>query len=882
LFDPASVAVLHDAAHAAFARRIAEQIRAGGYAGSVELLGNVLAGKRGVLSRKREARPPPAGIDLVLVAVAPENLEAALTAIGAQHARSAVVLPTGVSARSVAEVRDALRGLGMPVLGPNALGLQRPHLKLNSGLTGPLAAPGGLALVSQSGALTAAVLAWASERGVGFSAVVTLGEQAVVELANVFDFLATDPLTESIVVYVEGVINARSFMSALRFAASTKPVIVLKAGRNPEGERAAQSHSDVLVGEDTVFEAALRRAGAVRVGTFAQLISAAQCLAARYRPFGARIALVSNGGGPAVLAADHAARARLRVQPLRAATREALSRALPGENAPDNPIDLGEAARAVEFERALAILLADTEVDGILVLVAPKAATEGEAVAAALSRAASSAGKPLFVTWLGDSRPVRATLAAARIPLFRTPEAAMDAFGNIAQFYRNQQLLRATPQPLVDWRTPRVKSARILIEAALAERRQTLTEGESKALLAAFDVAVTQTVTARSALEAMTIAEQLGYPVVLKVNSADLTHKSDAGGVLLNIRSGEEVRRLYTEMLAEVARAAPAARIDGINVQSMSGKRHGREVAVGVTQDALFGPVITFGAGGTQIELIADHTAELPPLNRFLARQMIERARVFATLGEHRGHPPVDLAALERLLRAISELVCEFPEIAALDVNPVIVDHEGAIAVDARVVLREAPLATRGKYSHLTILPYPGQLTEEVALGEGGYRIRAIRPEDAEPLQAFMRGLSDETRYYRFVQAIRELPQPMLARYTQVDYDRAMALVAESLPSAESGPLAQGALIGVARYVQNPDGDSCEFALVVADAMQGRGIGTRLMKSLIEAARGKGLKRMVGLVLATNERMFRAMTRLGFVTEPAPGDATMRQVVLTL
>ncbi|MCZ4316111.1 GNAT family N-acetyltransferase [Comamonadaceae bacterium G21597-S1] len=822
-----------------------------GYAGVVTWLDIGMTGKLADLADSRA--------DLALIALPDDQVAAALEIVGRIRCRAAIVLGAGLPQAQCAALHQTARRYGVHLLGPNTPGLQRPALKLNASALGPLAGMGSLALVSQSGALTAAMLDWAGQQGVGFSTVVSLGPNTTTELPQILDFLATDTATQSILVYMEGIRDARRFMSAMRAAAYAKPVVVMKSGRRAAGSKVALTHSASIVGADDTFDAALRRAGAVRVRQFTQLFSAAQCLASRFKPVDERLAIVSNGGGPAVLAADWAATLGLAVT---------------------HVDDLGEHADAAAYLQALERALAHSDTDGVLLIHAPKHGTDTEAVASAVAAAFSAKGKPVIACWMGEARALaaRRLLADRQMPVFRTPEAAVDAFHSIASFYRNQQLLQQTPAPLGGGALPDAEGARLLIEGVLAERRKVLTEMESKALLAAFHIPVTRTMLARSATEAMLIASQLGYPVALKVDSPDITHKSDVQGVMLDVHTAAQVRDRYHEMLQAVALAQPDARINGITVQPMAGRGlgrgHGREVFVGLTTDEAFGPVITFGAGGTMIELIADRAMELPPLNRFLAGRLIARARVAEMLGAWRGAPAINRAALEQVLLRVSEMVCALPQLREMDINPVIVDEHGAIAVDARIVVEHN--APASPYGHLAIMPYPTGQEREWPLKDGGlYTIRPIHPDDAEMLQALVRGLSSESRYFRFASTLPELPLRMLLRFTLIDYDREMALVAvqRQTARAEDGSTREHVrIIGVARIVTNPDGTSCEFSLLVADDHTGQGLGSRLMTAITDAARAKGLSEIMGLILVKNKPMLRLMTRLGFNVAAYPDD----------
>ena len=831
------------------------------------------------------------GADLAIIALPPAEIPAALEIAGRMTCRSALIISSGINADDAAQLKKIARREGVFLLGPNGLGLQRPHLQLNASAAGPMAKPGSLALVSQSGALTASILDWASKNGVGFSSVVSLGPNTSVDIAQVLDFLANDRQTQSIVVYLEGISNARCFMSALRSAANAKPVVVLKAGRKPAGNEAAQTHSGAIVGSDDVFDAALRRAGAVRVRSFVELFSAAKCLASRYRPVGHRLAIVTNGGGPGVLAADWVNEIGLELGKLSPESVKSLTPLLTTQASLTDLIDLSEEATAEHYKLAIETAGNDRQIDGVLAIYSPKEDVNASDVAQALAEVKRNMGKPLLSCWMGDASVVagRGILSDATIPTFRTPEAAVGAFGNIASFYQNQQLLQQTPPPLSTLAKPDIEGARLIIENVLAERRKVLTEMESKTLLSAFHIPVTQTILARSANEAMMIATQLGFPVALKIDSPDISHKSDVEGVALNILNATGVRDAYAEMIQTVARLKPQARINGITVQTMARAKRGREVCVGLVTDDPFGPVIAFGAGGTMIELIDDRAMELPPLNQFLARHLISRSRVAETLGDWRGAQAVNMDALEQILLRVSEMVCELPQLREMDINPIIVDASGAVAVDARIVIDHSPQASSGRannYGHLSILPYPARFEQVWPLRGGGeYTVRPIHPDDASMLQEMMLHLSPESRYFRFISSIVELPPAMLARFTLIDYDREMALVAvyrERKTGPDGEVIEKERIVGVSRYITNPAQSSCEFSLVVADDFSGKGLGSRLMLSIMDVAREKGLSEIEGLVLTQNPGMLKLMKSLGYTVKPFPEDPDFRLVTHTL
>ncbi len=888
LFSPDSIVVFagsvdDPSTQTAQARSLLEAIRAQRYSGTMQFLDIHTSGTLADLAQARA--------DLAIIALPPQEIAAALEVAGRMACRSALVISSGIIAEQAAELKRIARRENVYLLGPNSLGFQRPKLNLNASAIGPLAKAGLLALVSQSGALTSSMLDWASENGVGFSSVVSLGPNTSVDIAQVLDYFASDAQTHSIIVYVEGITSARRFMSALRSAASAKPTVVLKAGRKPAGNQAAQTHCGAIVGSDEVFDAALRRAGAVRVRSFVELFSAAKCLASRYRPVGPRLAIVTNGGGPGVLAADWVNEISLHLGTLSAESVSALKPRLPKLASLSDLIDVSEEARAEHFIAAIETAASDSQIDGVLTIFSPKTGVDASEVAQALVAIKPAIGKPLLTCWMGDASVggARGILNDAGIPSFRTPEAAVGAFGNIASFFLNQQLLQQTPTPLSTLAKPDIEGARLVIESVLAERRKVLTEMESKALLSSFHIPITKTILARSANEAMMIASQLGFPVALKIDSADISHKSDVQGVALNIMNGASARDTFNDLAEHVKRQQPDARINGVTVQKMARAKRGREIYIGLVTDDPFGPVIVFGAGGTMIELIDDRAMELPPLNQFLARRLIERSRVAETLGEWRGTGAIDMDALEQALLRVSEMVCELPQLREMDINPIIVDEFGAVAVDARIVIDNAAQPVSGRtnhYNHLAILPYPAHYEQVWPLPGGGeYTLRPIHPNDAQMLQVLMHHLSHESRYFRFVSSIKELPPSMLARFTLIDYDREMALVAvvKERSTDETGEAVEtDRIVGVSRYVTNPDQSSCEFGLVVADDFNGKGLGSRLMESIMEVAREKGLTEIDGLVLANNADMLKLMKKLGFTVKPYADDPDFKLVTHAL
>ena len=668
--------------------------------------------------------------------------------------------------------------------------------------------------------------------------------------------------------------NARSFMSGLRIAARMKPVVVVKAGRHQEGLRAAITHSGAMVGADDVFDAALQRAGVVRATTVGQWFAAARILASRYRVSGNRLAIITNGGGLGVMATDRAIDLDVQLANLSEATLQQLDANLPQHWSHGNPVDVMGDAPAQRYETAVRACLDDPGVDGVLVMLAPQAMTDAPACAAAVIAAAAGRSKPMLTCWMGELQvaAARELLDRHHIPHFNTPEASVEAFAYLTSHYRNQQLLMQVPGPLASHSEPDIGGARLIIETALAEHRAVLSLTEAKAVLHAFAIPVTQSIACNSANEALVAAESLGFPVVMKIDSPDITHKSDVGGVRLNIGNAQAVRSSYRELIDAVEKKSRDIHITGVLLEPMFSPAHARELLIGVVRDPVFGPAITFGAGGVQAEAMQDRAVALPPLNTFLAGRLIGQTRAARLLQEFRNMPAVDMDALVQVLRRVSEMVCELPAIREMDINPLIAHAGGVMALDVRIVVDRAP-PSMDRYAHMAIHPYPVHLVSRFQLADGtNITIRPIRPEDATIEQSFVKRLSPQSKYFRFMQGLSELTQEMLIRFTQLDYHRELALIAVYEADGVETEL------GVARYVVNPDGRTCEFALVVADEWQGKGIGSQLMTELMNAARQRGFEEMTGEVLASNGNMLELMKNLGFTIRISEEDATIREV----
>jgi acetyltransferase len=825
-------------------------------------------------------------IDLAVVATPAVTIPAIVEACGEKGIKMMLILSAGFretgreGKRLEEQVITLVRRYGIRLMGPNCLGIIRPEKDLNITFGHNVAKPGNIAFVSQSGAICTAILDWAVINDIGFSAVVSTGISADLDFGDYLDYLVSDPKTKAILLYIEGISDSRRFMSSLRAAARVKPVIAMKVGRHSSGAAASMSHTGALVGSDETFSTALSRSGVLRVESVSQLFAAAKVLSsAHYREPSERLVIITNGGGPGVLAADRATDLGIELSELGEDTIKALNEVLPSVWSHGNPVDVIGDAPPERYRQAIDICLKDPGVDGAIVILTPQAMTEPALVAEELVKAAKGSKKPIITSWMGGEQvaEARSVLRDGGIPNFNLLESAVDGFSYLGTYNRNQRLLLQTPAKQDATHDPSdTEGARLIIEGVLAERRKVLTEPESMAVLNAFKIPAAQNSVAHSANEALIIAESIGFPVAMKVLSTDISHKSDAGGVRLNIDSANEVRGAYLQLIEKVQRKRPNAKILGVTIAKMYRSSHARELMIGIVNDPVFGPVISFGSGGTNVEVMKDSALSLPPLNNRLAKDMIERTKVAKALGKFRNMPPVNMDQLVDVLLRVSNMACELPWIQEMDINPLLVNDEGAVAVDARIRV-DYPKPSTDPYHHLAIHPYPSQLVNPVQLSDGtDIVIRPIRPEDAEIEQTFIRNLTPETRYFRFMSSISELSLEMLVRFTQIDYHNEMALIA-----VWEGPEGEQE-IGVTRYMTNVDKRSCEFAIVIADEWQGRGIARLLMRSLIEVARDRGLEVMEGRVLSNNFRMLDLMTRLNFRVSNDPSDPNIKVVQLPL
>ena len=874
LFDPASVAVFGASQRAgSVGTTVWSNLRHGRFQGAlcgVNPKHRELAGEP-VFARAADLPLIP---DLAVICTPPATVAGLIAELGALGTRAAVVLTAGLSPVQKTAMLDAARPHLLRILGPNCIGLLAPHIGLNASFAHTDALPGELAFVSQSGALVTAMLDWARARAIGFSHFVSLGEHADVDFGDLLDYLASDPKTRAILLYIESIESSRKFMSAARAAARNKPVIVVKAGRSEQGQRAAASHTGALAGSDLVYEAAIARAGMLRVDTLQDLFLAAETLTRFRTNLSSTLTVLTNGGGAGVMAADAAAHAGVELTDLGEATLQRLDALLPANWSHANPVDIIGDAPVERYIGALQALNDDSEAGAVLFIHAPTAIVPSASIARALVPLATLTPPRLMACWLGEAAVLEARkiFQEAGVASYATPEEAVRAFAMLVAYRHNQtQLMEApsisaTAAPVAEPRD--IAAVRSMIQHVLTEGRDMLTEPEAKAVLAACGIPVvpTRSVGIEPSVAA-DAAEAIGFPVALKILSADISHKSDVGGVVLDLVSATDVAAAAQAMLERIRRSNLTARIDGFTVQAMVRRRHARELIVGASIDSVFGPVILFGQGGTSVEVVADRAVALPPLNTTLARALVARTRVAKLLGGFRDTPAADLDALYAVLVAVSQLLADVPEIAELDINPLILGPEGAMALDARIrVSAKAP----GGAEHFAIRPYPSGLCETVEWHGRTLTLRAIRPEDEAQHLAFLARLTPEDVRMRIFHSRRSIEHSELARMTQIDYERETAIVAVA-----PGPDGNEETLGVARALTDPDNIDAEFGIIVRSDVKGTGLGHLLMSKLVRTLRDQGTHRLVGTVLKANARMLALAQELGFVSSlPAHPDGT--------
>jgi acetyltransferase len=863
IFEPESMAVVGASdKEGSIGRALIQNALLGGFPGEIYPV-NPHRSEVGGLRAYPSVTAVEGDLDLAVIATPIASVPDVMGACAEKGVKAAIVISaggreTGEQGLALEErIEEQARRGGIRVVGPNCLGVLCPKCKLNASFASHMPEDGRLAFVSQSGALCTAILDLSVKERIGFSHFVSTGSMMDVDFGDLIDYLGDEPRVQSILLYVEHLKRFRKFMSAARAVSRVKPIVVLKSGRTRAGAQAASSHTGALAGEDDAYDAAFRRAGVVRVKSIGELFDCAELLAKQPRPRGSRVTVITNAGGPGVMAADSLSESGLELTRLGPDTIESLDRVLPPHWSGGNPVDLLGDATPKRYAAAIEVCLEDPGTDGLLVILNPQAMTDPAEAARSLARAVEGHPQPVFASWIGgvDVEKGRAVLNEAGIPTYHTPEQAIRAFMHLREYAENLAALQEIPPKHAHY--VRFDHERLgeLVRQGLG--KGTLTEPESKELLAACGIPVNRTEVAESGERAAELAGDMGFPVVLKILSRDITHKSDVQGVRVGLRDRDEVKRAWRDMMDRVRTFEPDAAVDGVTVQPMVADPD-YELLIGSKRDVHFGPVVLFGMGGFLAEFLKDRAIGLPPLNRNLAGMLIRETRVSELLRGYRNRPPAKVELLQEMIVQLAHLLVDFPEVAELDMNPVVVKDGLPQVVDARAVLSPPPVPSP---HHLVISPYPGEYEYRETTAEGlDVFIRPIKPEDAPLLLDLFSNLSRESVYNRFFSPLKTLSHDMLVRFSQIDYDREIAMVA--LDSEE-----ENRLLGVARIILGPDRDRGEFAIAVGDPWQGMGVGSRLLQHALRIAGDRGVRTVYGKVLAENRRMVKLARKGGFDIE---------------
>ena len=761
----------------------------------------------------------------------------------------------------ILEIKDKYN---LRILGPNCLGIIRPSIHLNATFVKQMPSPGRIAFISQSGALGAAILDLSIHENLGFSSFVSVGSMSDVDFGDLIDYFGTDPETKSILMYIEGITESRTFMSAARHFSRTKPIIVVKAGKFSESAKAAVSHTGSLTGEDMIYDAAFKRAGMVRVVEIADLFNAAEVLGMQPLPQGPRLAIVTNAGGPGIMTTDALILRGGKLAPLSQQTLNALNGVLPPHWSRGNPIDILGDAKEDRYETVIKTCLDDENIDGLLIIYTPQAVADASEIAKSIVKIGENRGfnnKTILTSFMGYGEVEKANtiLNKNHIPTYSTPEQAVKTFMYMYQYKRNRELLYETPEELpVDILKP-MRPLMVILRSVARENRELLNEAEVKKFLEHYDIPTVRTLVAKTANDAVNKASQIGYPVALKILSPQIVHKTDAGGVVLDIDSEAHLRQSFDLVMKRARGYNPEADIQGVTIQPMI-KKNGCEVIIGAKTDPIFGPVILFGMGGIGVEAFKDVSVGLPPLNRTLARRVIEETKVYQLLKGYRNMPPANVKVLEEIMVRFSQMLVDFPQIKEVDINPLFINEKEALALDARIAIDKERATRRFEpHEHLVISPYPKKYEAFWKLRDGRtVLLRPIRPED-EPmwLEMFQR-FSQESIRYRFFQIISETPHEVRVRYCNIDYDREIAIVAEL---TENG---QRKILGVVRLSIEPNGKAGEIAFIVADPWQQQGLGSKMLDYMLEICKDKKLETVYGIMLPDNVRAISLMKKMGF------------------
>jgi acetyltransferase len=813
--------------------------------------------------------------DLVVIVTPAETVQGIVEECGKINNKAVIIISSGfkeigeegeIRERSIAEIAKKHQ---IRIIGPNCMGIIRPSASLNTSFIRKMPDPGKVAFLSQSGALGAGILDWAIRRNLGFSAFVSLGSMLDVDFGDAIDFFGEDPETRSIIIYPESLGNVKRFMSAARGFARSKPIVVLKPGRFQETARALHSHTGAMVGEDLHYDAIFHRAGVVRVEEMRDLFNSASILDIAKLPTGPKVAIITNGGGPGVLAIDKLISSGGKLATLSNATLSKLDEFLPSNWSKSNPIDIREDATTQRYIDAIEITVQDPAVNGLIVIFSPQGRARSMELAKAVIKQTEKTGKPILNVWIGAD-----TVADARqlfhdnkVSAFEFPEDAIKTYLYMWQYSRNLDMLYQTPEesPLAGASRNHLKT---LIRRTVREGRTFLTQEDTFRFLSTYRIPTTTAVLGTTAEEAVVLASRIGYPVVLKIASPDIYHKSDVKGVVCGVNSETDVRKAFDEIVQNIKTLKPDARIDGVSIHNMI-TQYDYELIVGVKKDPICGPVIMFGLGGKDTELIRDFAVGLPPLNHVLARRILEQTRVYERLsGGYRDRIPVNLRQLDDILVRVSDLIADFPEIMELDINPIVIRGESAIALDAKILLdTEAIKGGTAEYGHLIISPYPTRYVTLWQTKDGrSVILRPIKPDDEAMEKKAIEKLTEESQRFRFFSILHKVTHEMLVRFCNIDYDREMTITAEYAEKGEKRS------VGNSRLLIQSDGLSGEFAVLVAEDFRNIGLGLKLTDMIIGIARDKGLKSIYGIALKENSRMISLARRLGFTIENNGGE----------
>ena len=875
MFRPRSIAVIGASARPkSVGAALMTNLMNGGFDGPIMPVNPKATALHGIMTYKDVASLPLMP-DLAVIATPPDTIPGLVDELGRRGTRAAVILTAGFAegeaaagkARS-AQMLAAARPYLMRIVGPNCLGIAVPGVGLNATFAPAALLPGNIAFLTQSGAMATTVLDWALPRGIGFSAIVSMGDMSDVDFGDLLDYFALDEATHAILIYAEGITQARKFMSAARRTARIKPIIVVKSGRAEEGARAASSHTGALAGADVVYDAAFRRAGMLRVNEVEELFDAAATLARMSPQRGNRLAIVTNGGGAGVLATDRLIEEGGKLATLSPDVIAKLNAVLPPTWSHANPIDLIGDADAGRYANSVSILIDDPGNDALLVAYCPTAigssAEAAKGLIGVLSKS-NAAKKNVFACWMGAATVAegRAQLIDAQLPDFETPERAVRAFMYLVRYRQNQDLLLETPTAGQPSQEIDLERARGLIRQVLDDRREWLDPAEVAAFLACYNIPFARTQAVPDAKSAADAARQMNAPVALKIRSRDVVHKSDVGGVALNLTSPAEVAAAAARMNEKILQALPKARLEGFIVQEMIHRPSAYELIAGVSTDPTFGPVILFGQGGTAVEIVRDKSLELPPLNRPLARAQIERTRIAALLKGYRDRPAADIDGVVGVLVQLSQIVADHGEVTEIDINPLLCDARGVIAVDCRIRVRASDVSAQ---SRLAIRPYPERLETEIRTPEGQvYKVRPIKPEDEPALRRFAEEVDTQDLWHGFFAPLRDRTHETAARLSQIDYDREMTLVAWEADR----------VAGLVRSLADADRDASECAVIIRRDLRQKGLAKQLLQALLSTIAILGIRKAVLIFPSDETRMLNIAADMAFAVGPMPAEASL-------